>query len=241
MLRLPLLLALSACVAPYGDPAPAHIAPLDGQTAVAGTVPLRAETGGLDLPPDVPVPSETIRVVDLDGGGLVAGEVVRDQHTLRFEPKRPWVAGHTYVWTVSDGPDDTRQLGLDLPEAILGDARFRAGDGDAVLDAVYSDRTGDLCLVLSRTVDGAPDLALTVNDQPVEPTWHLRAEDGIAQLENTLHRDDPGVSLACTTDLPTVEAGTRVRAWWGESGPWSFVVAASALRGVTDPLRRVTP
>lgn len=233
-------LALAGCVPEYAEPVPAHIAPLDGQTAVALTLPLRLETGGLDLPEDVPVPDESITVVDLDAGTEVRGALARDGDTLWFEPRGPWEAGHTYVWTVSDGPEEARQLALTLPSEVLGSASFRAGDGDVVLDAFLDSRRGDLCLVLSRVVDGAPGLELTVQDEPVEADWFLRAEDGIAQKQRTLVQDDGGVSLACSETLAPVP-GSRVRVTWGEAGPWSFVVQERALRGATDPLRRVSP
>ena len=234
------LLVLCACAPVEPQPRQPYIAPLDGQTAVAPSVDLLVSTGGLDLPPDYPVDANTIRVVDLDEGGLVKGEVWRDGSDLYFTPKDEWTSGHTYAWTIADTPSDGRQPQHDLPIEVLGDATFRAGDGAAVLDAGVGN-LGAICLLLSRAVASVPpDLRMTVNGDPVDGTWEIRDEWAPGRRIKLL-AEDAGVKLACLLDAPPVQGGESLRVWWGAEGPWHFpldFVDAEAL--AAEERRRVT-
>lgn len=222
---LPLILApslLGACVDPESPAAPPYIAPLDGQTAVASDVDLLVSTGGLDLPPDYPVDPDALRVIDLEAGGAVKGELWREGSLLVFTPKQGWTEGHTYAWTLQEPPDDTRQAHLDLPASLLGDATFRAGDGATVLDAGI-DLDGSVCLLLSKAVQGVPpDLVVEISGEPADGAWELRDESPDSGIE--LLPQDPGVRIACLLDAPELAGGESLRVWWGAGGPWFFAL-----------------
>ena len=223
MRRLTALVLLCACAPETGDPGPAFIAPLDGQTGVPEDLDLMIATGGLDLPADYPVAQEALRVVDLEAGGFVKGELRRESADLLFRPDGGWKAGHRYTWTLADVPAGPRQPQHELPPEILGEASFQAVDGTAVLDAGIGN-LGAICLLLSRAVDEMPaDLALTLNDEAVDGTWEIRPEWAPGRRIRLL-QEDPGVNLACLLDPPALTGGESVRVWWGDDGPWHFTL-----------------
>lgn len=231
-------LALCACAPLPGESPPAaFIAPLDGQTAVPAGLDLLVSTRGIDLPEDYPLSDDVIRVVDLDDGGLIRGTVLRDGAELRFRAAGGWEPGHRYLWSVSEPPSAAREPTLELPDEVLGDASFEAGTGRAVLDAGV-DGSGQLCLLLSLWLDVPPtDLALELDGAPVDPTWYLRDEWATARAAHLLP-GDPGVSLACATELAP-RRGQGLRVAWGDEPPvWFVLDAVDAVDLSADERRR---
>ena len=113
---------LVGCNGGDGDNYRAYIAPLDGQTAVATDLPLFVEIGDISMPPDLPIPEDFIRVVDLVDGGTVAGELVRDDTRVDFVPSVPWseagTRGVCCRLSVTLGPQ------FQFPAHLLGTAVF---------------------------------------------------------------------------------------------------------------------
>ena len=229
-------LIVTACSAQAPSPGGA-IAPLDGQTRVPVDQDLLVLAPGLVAPGDTPLPADLIEVVDLDAGGFVAGEVRREGDLVRFTPNQEWRFGVEYLWVVQQPLPEARRVGLELPQHLTGEALFRAGSGSTVLDAGV-DEDGSVCLLLSRHVSHKPlSLEITLDDVPAgDGEWEVIHEPDV--LDVTLLPGDTGVSYVCWREAPGVADGTRLRAWWGERGPWSFELESRTPATMVQALRR---
>jgi hypothetical protein len=234
---LPLALALAGC----GGEAPvpiAYVVPADGQTAVPAELPLFVYAPDLTLPEDWPG-GAWIRVVDLDRGGFVEGEVDRDGPAWTFTPRGGWRAGTRYGWT------------LDLPVAQAHGPQFDGGEveGVAVFDtrpepvalAAATDDDGSLCLVFSAPVDRAAltDARLAVDDELVDEPRLAALDEGLWDPDLPERPPgDPGVSVACAAGAPS---GALARVWLGARGPWLVEISPESPAVVVAELHRRRP
>jgi hypothetical protein len=114
------ILLLAACAPEIVEEA-TWIEPLDGRTAVDPDAALRLHAASLSLPPGYPV-GDFLRVVDLESGGFVPGEVIDEGDAVAFLPDEPWDG--RYVWTVDDPADVPHGPELPVEATLLGSAVF---------------------------------------------------------------------------------------------------------------------
>jgi len=209
---------------------------MDGQTDVPTNQPLLVSTGGLDLPEKYVIPQSFIQVVDLSGGGFVAGDVVREGDDVLFLPTQPWKKDTRYAWSTSQIPTMPRTPEYQFPEALIGEAVFDTSPDLDVLDVMLDDSLDDteqLCALLSREIV-APNalVALTIDGELVEDVaYEIYGEDVWGPPFDT--QQAPTVSVVCFEDLP-VTSGDSLRLWWNEAGPWQARVEAGRIQ---DALR----
>lgn len=232
------VLSLGAC-ASTTDTYPTFISPLDGQTDVPATMPLRVHGGTVSLPPEAPVSEDVLRVVDALDGGFVKGTVRRDGFDLVFEPLKPWAEDRTYVWEVGDVFPASRQPQFDPNGSVLGTAVFATSGHTVVLNA-HLNEDGRLCAVLSRRVTAANlGLDVTVDDEELTVEWEVFNE---ADLGLPLTEPDRGISWVCSVPdtLPDglVEVDQSVRLWSDSGGPWRFTLTKEITLDVVGMLRR---
>lgn len=211
-----LLMGSTACVEPF-RPDTVLYAPMHGQTGVARTAELRMIVGDVGAPPDHPLPPDLIRVVDLDGGGFVPGEVRLEGDELRFRPALPWQPDRRYLWRIDEVPPLARAPELHFPASMVGEAVFSTVAETEVLEMTLKD--GRVCALLSQSDDGSARVAVTVDGgPPVEVGYELTEESE----HITLPLD--GVDVACLTGLDPVEVGASIRIWWDDRGPWHAIL-----------------
>lgn len=234
---LPLILLVAACE-PNPEPGATFIAPLHGQTDVAPATALRVHVGELQLPPDYPVPTDFIRVVDLATDGFVPGALRYEGDDVRFEPEGGWLAGHRYAWSVGELEPLDRAPEYTFPESVFGEAVFATSGDIDVLEATI-DTDGRVCAILSRKLDAIEDeLTITLDDEPVEiGDVSLHPEDLWVDTA-VLDEGDEGVTVACFPDL-VVSPGTSLRIWWADRGPWQATLEALDLAELLRERRRV--
>lgn len=230
-----LALMLGACK-PNPPPGATWIAPLDGQTDVGVDAALRVVVEQLQLPTDYPLPDDFLRVVDLDGDGTFLPGVVSlvevsgtEATEIRFTMDGGWQPAKRYAWSIGELPALDRAPEFNLPEAAYGEAVFgTTGDLD-VLD-VAVETSGRVCALLSRQIaEAGGPVTATLDDAPVE----LGAID--LQPESAFLDGEPiaedGVTVACFGDLE-VTAGSSLRLWWGDAGPWRVTLDDRTIRDV---------
>jgi hypothetical protein len=129
------------------------ISPFDGQTDWSPVAPLLVHLPDPIGPDGQAVPQELLGVLDLEAGGLIAGEIAADGNDLWFFPDEPFPAGHRFAWTVAAPFDQARQVHLALPTKLQGTSTFHTGARTEPLAAAY--QNGELCILLSRAADDA--------------------------------------------------------------------------------------
>lgn len=233
----PLLLLpfVAGCADVSVVPTPVYIAPFVGQTGVALDTPLFVRHGAADIPPDYAT-ADPIRVVDLDQGGFVPGEITIDGDDVSFSPDGGWAQGRRYAWTVDPmlGVPHGPLLGVD--DDIDGTGAFTAGYDPTVLGAGLFQES--VCVLLSQPWDDAP-LSLTANDVPIVDAEIEILDRPVAEEPDDWHSRFPGDVACFSTDLP-ITAGTALRVRWGDRGPWRFVVSAQHPDDLFAVLHRAT-
>ncbi len=241
-------LVLAACPppTPTGD---AYIAPLNGQSAISPEMDLVVHTWSVELPPEYPLPT-LMRVVDLETGGLVAGDISKRGNTLRFTPTGGWRPNRRFAWTVNPIEDIPHGPETLVEGNLVGTAVFDTSDTLNILGATSSSPS-EICLIMSRPLlneDGG-DVRVTVNDVELDndTTTFLLTTD--AEYNTGFETDpvDAGVHVFCITEIPqerdgeaiTVTAGSVVRVWWGEGGPWRQEVQTISVADKLGELRRL--
>jgi hypothetical protein len=232
-------LGLTGCLAGEELPGETFVTPLDGQTAIPLDMDLIVQNGPAEVPPDYEIPP-VIRVVDLEEGGFVTGDVTVQGDIVRFHPDNGWLGSHRYFWIfdpvepVPHGPE------IAFSDAEAGTAVF---DTSVVrLDALGAglDEDGRACIVLSRrvTVADGGTIRVTANDVEIP-------EVIVEQLEPGDWSDwpreplDEGVDVLCLDTVEPLDTGTVLRMWWGTNGPWRVELSEETVEDVIDTLRRV--
>lgn len=187
------------------------ISPMDGLTAVSPDEPLVAYGAAREIPPGYPL-GDLITVVDLADGGYVDGEVMVEGTDLSFYPAQNWSGDRRYAWTVGEDEHVTHGPELPIPEESRGTAVFSRIGRPEALGAWSEDP--DVCVLLSQpeVALNVRDLRLTVNDVAVE-SFNLH--------EVALGVDAPVTGVCISATLP-IGAGSTLRVWWGNEGPWRF-------------------
>ena len=220
-MRLVLVLTfLAACDRDPDLLVPVYISPFVGQTEVALDAPLFVRNGAATVPPDYATP-EAIRVVDLDQGGFVPGDVAIDGDDLSFAPEGGWAEGRRYAWTVDPMLGVPHGPLLGTADGIDGTGAFTAGYDPTVLGAGVF--VGDICLLLSEPWDGEA-FVVTANDVAVDDVTVEVLDRPVATDEDDWHSKTPG-DVACLNTASPIAEGTALRVWWGQRGPWRLVVS----------------
>lgn len=236
MRRVLLCLLLLACRAEpeMGD---IWISPVDGKTDVELHVPLRVHVGGLQLPPDYPVPDDFIRVVDVESGGFVPGRILPSHDVLSFIPDGGWEPGKQYVWSVGVLPTLDRGPEHFFPEAVYGEATFATTQHLDVLEGIVQN-DGRVCLMLSRKLLRVFEMVrMTVDEIPVDPGPVALHAESLWLDDFPVELIDQGVTIACFSELQ-VEPGASVRVWWGSRPPFQTHVERRDMRDVLVQRRR---
>jgi hypothetical protein len=235
-----------------------YLSPLDGQSGWAADSPLTAYAEDLDIPADYPLP-DLIRVVDLETGGVIAGDVERGSAWLRFTPQRPFRAGARYAWAVDVPPPVPHGPSLTLPEALRTPAVFDISERIDVL-AVTREEDRRLCLVLSRVITEADLIgawSLNTDGQAIAATAAtvVARASWASAFERPEH--DPLVDVLCfaapaappvppdddDTEPPESpqrwpRVGETLRLSWGARGPWALPVLPGPFTDAIIDLRR---
>jgi hypothetical protein len=234
-------LLVLACGRSDGEPIAGDrefIAPADGQTGIEADLPLRIVAPSLEIPPGYPI-GDLITVVDVGAETQVAGGTVVENGEARFLPDAPWTAGATYVWGVFDleawphGPE------YDVPEVLVGDARFVVEDTLDLLGATL-ERTTEPCLVFSEPVlDRAIDeIELRVEGRPIPwaEVWPMDGEWWRDPYE--LLPSDAGIDVICfDTGEELLAPDVPVQVVW-DGHEWVRLLERRRPGGVVAELRR---
>jgi hypothetical protein len=221
-MRLLLALAFVAgCAGEDPHPAAVYIAPFVGQTGVALDTPLFVRHGASEIPLDYHTQAP-VRVVDLDQGGFVAGSVDFDGDDLSFTPDGGWAEGRRYAWTVDPMYGVAHGPLLGVNDNVDGTGAFTAGYDPTVLGAgLFQD---GVCLLLSQPWD-EKEFTVTANDVPVDDIEVQLIDRPTADDDTDWHSHFPG-DVACLDGAVPVAAGSALRVYWGERGPWRVIVSA---------------
>ncbi len=238
----PLLLAaaLAGCV--EIDPPPperAYIAPLDGQTEVAGSARLLVRTGSFEVPPQYALP-ELVRVTDLEDGGAVEGTTEIASDTIVFTPLGGWAANRRYAWTIPALVSTAHGPSMDLPAHLVGTAAFDTSADLYMLGATWDPNEALLCLVFSRrlTADDTGVLRVTVDDEEIAETLVRLIPDEEWGKPYELYDEDDGIDVMCIDDGVDRAEALSVRVWWGDEGPWYADLLAGTAAEHVQRLRR---
>ena len=231
---------LVGCNGGDGDNYRAYIAPLDGQTAVATDLPLFVEIGDISMPPDLPIPEDFIRVVDLVDGGTVAGELVRDDTRVYFEPSEPWSENGRYAWSVLPLERHPHGPQFQFPAHLLGTAVFDTRDTLELLATGFDVLENRTCMIFSRklTASDTGSIAVTVNDVAIDDAIVQILEAGDWGMAYAIDSDDDDVSVACLTTASPIQVGARVRVWMSGLGPWTSFLEEKTSSEMMISLRR---
>lgn len=235
-----LLGSLAGCNGGETDSVRAYIAPLDGQSAVAADLRLMLEIGDISMPEDLPIPEDLIRVIDLNEGGDVVGELRREGTRVYFEPVEPWEDGGRYAWSVLPLERHPHGPQFRFPQHLLGTAVFHTSDSIEMLASGLDSLEERTCMVFSRPLTGADSsaFAVTINDVGVDDAVFEVLEAGDWGLPFALETGDDGVSVVCFSSSSSIEAGARIRVWAGGNGPWNTFLEEKTADDLMIELRR---
>jgi hypothetical protein len=215
-----LLLALGSCSV---EELARFVTPWDGQAAVPLDEPLVVRLPELDFPPDEPVPTDLVQVVDLEDGGFVAGTLTRAGRDVVFRPDAPWSPERAYAWTVARPVARARQPVFEVADEVLGEAIFTTAPIVALLDAALDD--GRLCLLFGTAPD--PLLDLTVGDE-VHPAVGWESWDLGSDLFDGLDEAHPATA-ACLSQEVAAEVGQAVRFTDADGASSQVIVRSDSL------------
>jgi hypothetical protein len=233
-------LLLSGCPDPEGVDDRAFIAPADGQSNVSNDQVLLVRTGSLEMPPNYPLPSNFIRVIDLAEGGHVPGAVVRSGDDLLFIPDSPWQSDRRYSWTVDEAASGAHGPEFSFPEELQGTAVFDTSSDLWLLAATTDPDLGLTCLVFSRPLAASEvgDINVTVDDVPVSDVTFQELPAQAVTRSFALLEGDAGLGVFCLVTAQELEVGNAFRLWWGGEGPWSTELLGNTVSEVLGDLRR---
>jgi hypothetical protein len=236
MMRLLLAITfLAGCGGGDSNPPPVYISPFVGQTDVALDTPLFVRHGASQIPPGYPT-NEPVRVVDLDQGGFVPGEITVDGDDLSFAPDGGWAAGRRYAWTVDPMYGVPHGPLLGVNDNVDGTGAFTAGYDPTVLGAGLFQDT--VCLLLSEPWD-EQEFTVTANDVPIDDVSVELIDRPVADDDTDWHSHFPG-DVACLDSAFPVAPGAALRVWWGDRGPWRVIVSAQHPDDLFAVLHRAT-
>jgi hypothetical protein len=218
----------------------AYIAPLDGQSAVLTTMALMVEIGNISMPPDLPIPEDFVRVIDLNEGGQVRGELRRDGTRVYFEPSEVWATGGRYAWSVLPLERHAHGPQFRFPDHLLGTAVFDISESLQLLATGVDSLEERTCMVFSRALTAADtgSFAISINDVALEDATFEILEAGNWGLPFALDSEDLGVSVVCFRSASVIEAGARLRVWVGGLGPWNTFLEEQTAEDLMIDLRR---
>ncbi|MBT3222900.1 MAG: hypothetical protein HN348_27805 [Proteobacteria bacterium] len=233
-----LALSLGSCPGGEEQPTRAFIAPLHGQSDVPVEMELMLRTGGVNWPPNYPIPAGFIRVVDLGEGGLVDGHIYRSGNDILFRPYDPWEPNRRYSWTVDIVTSEPHGPEFSFPDNLMGTAVFDTSNALALLGA--SLESDQICMVFSRPLSAkdAGDLVISVDDVLIDDALFeiLTDEDWGKPYE--LLPDDEGIGVLCFETAGNVNVADPLRVWWGDAGPWHVQLHDSGIEWLVSDLRR---
>ena len=143
------------------------VSPFDGQTDWPPEAALQIHLPEPALPKGQPTPQDLVRVVDLDQGGFVVGELVHDGNDLWFFPDEPFIAGHRFAWQIDVASIQAREPELHIPASIGGEGVFATHPQVDVLDVVHPG-SGELCVLFSRTPRASDQILVAVDGVPTD-------------------------------------------------------------------------
>jgi len=198
------------------------------------------EVGNISMPPDLPIPEDFVRVIDLDAGGLVSGELHRDETRVYFEPSAVWAEGGRYAWSVLPLERHPHGPQFQFPDHLLGTAVFETSDSMQLLASGVDSIEKRTCMVFSRVLTSSDTggFVVTVNDVPLDDATFGILEAGDWGLPYALEVDDAGVTVVCFTTASDIEVGARLRVWAGGLGPWNVVLEEQNAEDLMIDLRR---
>ncbi|TNE85425.1 MAG: hypothetical protein EP330_25410 [Deltaproteobacteria bacterium] len=232
-----LLLLLAGCQATEADQA-AWIAPFDGQTGFDPAQDLVVSLRDVHLPDDYDFPA-LIEVMDLLDGGRVPGTVTRTADELRFTPDAPWESDRRCAWTIYDPYDLPHGPEVHLP--VAGTAVFEVSSNIHALDATLGEVEGQVCMLLSRPVEGS--VSLTVWDEDAE--FAIDTSDEPAEWQDfAIPETDGGAGVRCFDNPSGLAAGDAIRVRIEGSGdvlgqgPWRLELSDMPLVHLLAARRR---
>jgi hypothetical protein len=227
---------LAGCDDPTLNPQDSFVSPLAGQTGVPSDMELLVRGGAVEIPPDYAV-GDVIRVVDLEDGGFVAGQVLMEGWDLRFVPEEPWADGRRYAWTVDPAGHVPHGPELPIPANLVGTSAFGTSEAIDLLGSTLDDDQR-ACLVASHPLEEAGEVRITANDVEVEDVTleELREIEWVPGFARD--PSDPYVQVWCVNSATPIAAGAVLRVWWGEQGPWSLTVREIPVEDLVIELHR---
>lgn len=223
-----MILALLLACSP--EPETAWVAPFDGQSAWPLDAPLEVALPVAVLPDGYPVEPGLIRVVDLDVGGNVAGELELDGRILRFWPEGGWAPGHAFAFDVDTSLPAAREPLAEVPEALQGEAGFATRASLSVADVVLDG--GRLCVLLSQPYADEPFTVWADGlEVPVFEVIEVVVGEVVDAQAAPLH------ALCATVDPAVATVRTQLPSGVDERSPRT----ASSLAGFQSLHRVVTP
>jgi hypothetical protein len=235
-----LLTALAGCNGGDSDSVRAYIAPLDGQSNIPLDLRLMVEVGDISMPEDLPVPEDFIRVIDLNEGGEVSGELRREGTRIYFEPSENWGDGGRYAWSILPLERHPHGPQFRFPDHLLGTAVFQTDQAIELLATGLDSIEERTCMVFSRPLVGDDNsaFAVTINDVALEDPVFQVLEAGDWGLPFALAPRDEGVSVICFSTTTPIVAGARIRVWAGGIGPWNAFLEEKTAEDLMIDLRR---
>lgn len=237
--------ALVACDQPGATDDRGYVAPADGQSGVAQYQPLLVRGAAADLPADYPLDPATIRVVDLEDGGFVEGNLRISGADLLFVPVTGWSQGHRYAWTVSEPLPEAHGPEVGLNDGLIGSAVFSTGAELDALGAGLDEANGQACVVLSRPLQPEDAARIVVSDllgEVIPVTWALVPSDDLIDDPWELLPGDEGLAVICAVVPPRDALPDEVRVQWGDGPPTRLLLERIPVADVIARLRReVTP